>query len=238
MNELWIVRGAAENAPDLARLRLVAGLEVAAGVDCFWLRAPAGDEARERLLSTVAGRRFRLAEGDRLVPWGKLVPTERLPELGWRPIAEWMHTNLPVAAFPGTETSRVPLSLVRCRAERPAAALLTDADCWLRYATEAPEVRLRRLVFAMSRQRVFILGTPLPPIVGQPYAIEGGVAVACGWSISPAVGSAVIRELLRLETGDVALFGFDGSFQRIAGEHFMQAGRSAVRASVQGVADV
>jgi hypothetical protein len=271
VTERWIVRSDAQHASDLARLRLLAGLEVAEGDDCTWLRAPTGEEALERLLCTIAGQRFRLTEGDELVPWGKLVPSERLPELDWRAIAEWAAVTSPVAALPGIRTQRMRLSLVRCHAERAAGGLLTDWDRWFRYATEAPEVRLRPLVFAMSARdtskppplvqeagdvdrslrermdacapadlhhRVFVLGTPLPPIPGQPYSIDGGIAVACGWSLSPAVGSAVIRKMLSLETGDVALFNVDGSFERIAAEHFVRASRTAVRASVQGAADV
>jgi hypothetical protein len=235
-NECWIVRLDGKSAAGVARLRSVTGLQIAEGVDSHWLRACA-DGTLECLLRTVAGERFTLTDDDQLVPWGKRVPVERLSSLDWRPLAEWAAVTLPVAALPAELTSRVRLRLVRGGREQPAAALLTDWEQWFSYATEAPDVRLRPLAFARSvDQRVFIIGSPLPPVAGQSYAVEGGIAVPCGWSITPAVGSSVIRKLVSLEAGDIALCNADGSFERIAAEHFVAASRSAVRATAQGVA--
>lgn len=237
MNECWIVRIDEGHAAEVARLRGVAGLEVAETADALWLRAPAGGEAMERLLRTVAGPRFRLVQGDQLLPWGKRVPSERLPRLDWLPLAGWAAIAFPVAALSGQLSGRARLRVVRGGAERPPVALLAQFNDWLAYATEAPEIRLRRLAFALSEdRRVFVRGTPLPPLSGQPYAIDGGIAVPCGWSLLPAVGGAAMRELLALEEGDVALFASDGSFERIAADHFVKASRSAVRASSQEAA--
>ena len=251
----WIVRIVREHAPHLARLRGVAGLDVAETTDTLWLRASAGDDAKERLLRTVGGQPFTLFDGDLLVPWGMHVPTERLPRLDWLPIATWATIALPVAALPGQLASRVRLQVVRGGAERPPAAILADYDAWFTYATAASEVRLRPLAFAVSvdrslrermgekpanesARRVFILGTPLPPTPGQHYAVDDGIALPCGWTLSPAVGSTMIRKVLGLAEGDMALFASDGTFERIAAELFVRASRSAVRATAPGDAYV
>ena len=239
MSKDWIIRVTPEHARQLAGLRAVPGVEIAEAADTVWLRATSGDAALDRLLSAVAGERFQLIDGDQLVPAGRRVPTERLPRLAWQSLGDWSAIALPVAALPGQFSRRVALRLVRGGREQQPAALLADWNDWLAYATTAPEVRLRSLAFALSalhesRQRAFIVGTPLPPLAGQAYTLDDGIAVPCGWSLFPAVGSAAIRKLLALSEGDVAMFATDGSFERMAEEHFVRATRSAVRESARG----
>lgn len=243
MSDNHIVKIDLRHARQSASLRRLPGLEVAEEADAVWLRAPADDETLNRLLRALPGQRFRLIDGDQLVPWGKRVPTERLPRLDWRPLAEWSAIALPVAALPAPITSRVALQLVRGGPEQPPAALLADWQEWSSYATGAAEVRLRPLAFALSGpqesvQRAFIIGNPLPPLAGRPYTVADGIAVPCGWTFSPAVGGGVIRKLVALAKGDVALFDVDGTFERIAAEHFVPAGRGAVRESARGASHV
>lgn len=252
MSSYGIVKIDRDNVRQLAALRGLPHLEVAEEAEVVWLRAPGGDEAIDRLLSALPGERFQLIDDEQLVPWGKRVPTGRLPRLAWQPLASWSAIVLPVAAMPARGSSRIALRLVRGGPERPHAALLADWPDWLNYATAAPEVRLRSLTFALSAprksraeasphepaQRAFIVGSPLPPLAGHSYLLDDGIAVPCGWAFSPAVGSGVIRKLLGLSEGEVALFGVDGSFERIAGEHFVRASRSAVRESGRGAPHV
>ncbi|HVX12582.1 MAG TPA: hypothetical protein VHC22_15480 [Pirellulales bacterium] len=237
MKGTTIVRIGREHVRHVARLRGIAGLEAAEAGDTVWLRSSANDESLNQLLAGLGGERFELLDGERLVPWQARVPTERLPPLRWTSIAKWATIALPIAALPGRLVPRQPLRVVRGGAERPSAALLTVWRCWFDYATTAPEIRLRPLAFALAEDgRVLIRGTPLPPLSGQPYAVDRGVAVPCGWSLSPALESAIVCEVLGLAEGDIALFATDGTFERIAGEHFVRASRSAVRASGEGAA--
>jgi hypothetical protein len=229
-----MVRVNREHAGQLVRLRATSGLEVAETADAFWLRAPAGVEGIDRLLLAIDGERFQTSDGDLLVPYGKRVPSERLPRLRWQPLAQWSTIALPVAALPGQPTGRARLQLVRGGGARRPSALVTDCDRWLAYASTAAEVRLKSLAFALSQdRRVLIVGWPLPPVAGQAYVVDAGIATPCGWSISPNVGSDAIRKLLLLDEGDVALFAADGSFERIAAEHFVKGGRGAARASAE-----
>lgn len=226
-----MVRVDREHAWQLVRLRVTTGLEVAETGDALWLRAPAGVEGIDRLLLAIDGERFQTRDGDLLVPCGKRMPSERLPRLRWQPLAEWSTIALPVAALPGQPSRRVRLQLVRGGDARRPSGLITGCDRWLAYASTAAEVRLKPLAFALSQdRRVFVLGWPLPPVPGQPYVVDAGIATPCGWSLSPNVGSDAIRKLLSLDEGDVALFAADGSFERIAAEHFVKAGRGAARA--------
>jgi len=84
---------------------------------------------------------------------------------------------------------------------------------------------------------VVIRGTPLPPLAGARFVDRGGVAVPAGWTWSPAVDAPTLRRLLQLEKGDLTLWTLDGPWQRIAADDFARAGRSAIRATAEGLAD-
>lgn len=259
VSNCWLIKTDREHVRQIAALRHLPGLQVAEANETIWVRAAAGDETLDRVLKSLPGKRFQLLDDVQLAPWGKQVPTERLPRLAWQPIANWSAITLPVAAMPASVSKRVRLRMIRGGTAKLAAALLVDWQDWLKYAIGAPEVRLRPLVFALSAphetvsgmdmgaaqrsedglpsrydQRAFIVGSPLPPLAGYPYTLDDGLAVPCGWTFSPAVGSAVVRKLIALPADDMALFDIDGSFERIVGEHFVRASRSAARESARG----
>jgi hypothetical protein len=64
---------------------------------------------------------------------------------------------------------------------------------------------------------------------GTLCAEQAGIAVPVGWRFTPDVDFPVVAERLRLRPGDLALFHTDGTWERIAAEHFVKASRSAAR---------
>src|SRR5438128_320238 len=92
----WVGRiNAAESSP-LAELRLVAGLEAAEIGGVVWLRGSAWSEALRLALRGISGLdRFELLASGRLLAEGARVPSGRLPELRWEPLARWFPVTLP-----------------------------------------------------------------------------------------------------------------------------------------------
>jgi hypothetical protein len=128
----------------------------------------------------------------------------------------------------------VPLRLERAHEERPATLLLTTLAAWSAYATSAPAARLRPLRFAVAADgRAIVVGAPLPPIPGRRFAERDGIAVPCGFAWDPPVEPAVLREVLQLDAGDLALLDESGACEHIESAHFARASRAAVRATVE-----
>jgi hypothetical protein len=81
-----------------------------------------------------------------------------------------------------------------------------------------------------------VRGQPLPPLSGERFVECEGVAIPAGWHWSPNVEAVVLRELLCLTAGDVALLHVSGDYELVAAANFVQATRSAVRHTAEVMA--
>ncbi len=230
MSQSWALCLSRAEADSAARLRQIPHVEVCEVADNVWLRGPYREEIASLIYTMPTGVRYRVLDDGQLVPWGARVPKGQLPAGNWRPLAGWFELSLPTAALPDTLPSRAGLRLVRDLQERTPTLLVLPVDRWLRYAETAPQVRLDELQFAADECRqVLVRGTPAPPLAGERLVEECGIAVPAGWWWSAAVDGPVLRELLGLEAGELAILRLDGRVDRIAEGDFVRATRSAVR---------
>jgi hypothetical protein len=221
-------------ADDFAALRLFQGIEVVEVGGVWWLRGNKLEESLERELKKIPHLRvFEVLPSQRLRPIESRIPDRTLPPATWRPIKETVAVRLPVAGFGGEARQRIPLVLLRSAAEEKIAALQVSLDEWVRYATEAPAIRLKSLRFAaMEERQVLIVGHPLPGLSGKRYANSSGILTPCGFTWSPPVDAAVLRKLLNLKSSDIALLAEDNTHQVIHAEQFVPASRSAARTTM------
>jgi hypothetical protein len=213
-----------------ARLRQVRGVDVLPIADEIWLRGPfprgsagedlAEEELQQSLLRMLPGVRPYLVDGQgQLTALGNRVPSQRLPDGNWQPLAEWLHLELPVSntCWPAN-VSPISMSLVRCTEEFASTLLLTSFSWWAEWAETAPQWRLERLVFAvdsasgMSGMALVTGGTTVDAVLpgasalpltvprvlirGTPLPpLPGGTAVGAalpGASALPLTGSRVL----------------------------------------------
>ena len=216
---------------EFAALRLFPGIEAAEVGGAWWLRGGKLNETLERELKKIPRLSlFELLPSNRLRPIESRIPDKILPPANWRPIKERVTVGLPVAALAGEARQKIPVILVRSAKEEKAAALRVSLNDWVRFATHAPAIRLKPLRFAATEEReVLVLGHPLPGIPGKRYSQNSGLFVPCGFTWSPPVDAAVLRELFELKTSDIALLAEDNTHQVIHAEQFVPASRSAAR---------
>lgn len=231
MSRRWVVRIDKGEVESLAKLRLAQGAEVCEQEQEVWVRGESLDEPLARLLRRHPhARRHWVLADDQLVSPGKSVPRGYLPGGPWIPLRDWLTIRLPAAVPAERIGARVPVRMVRSAEQRQASVLVTDVFQWQTYGSCAPQVRLERWHFAAAAERrVVVRGCPLPPLPGQRYVEEEGVAVPAGWMWSPPVEAAVMRELLALEGLDLALLHHDATWERIPSGQFVRATRSAIR---------
>lgn len=183
---------------------------------------------------------------DKLVPWGKRLPVASLPDgLEWCALERFIGVRFPAVAMPG----RRPARSERARLElvRSANVVSFEANLWLS-SLEALQNMVRREVatrfshcqFAVSADGQAVLrGNSLPALPGRGYRCENGLALPLGWDLEFRVNGETIRSSLGLTGGDdVAVIHLDGSVDLIREADWKCLSRSAVRATVYGMADL
>jgi hypothetical protein len=238
MNTRWAWSLPIEKCHTLGPLRRWSGVEACEVEATVWLRAShLEDEQWERCRHLPGADRYTVLDDGQLLPVGHLAPRGYLPGGGWQPLAQWLAVAAPTADTTCRPPTPSALKLVRSTESCEPNLLLTTFAAWSAYTTTAPQVRLARWSFAADRDgHVAIRGTPLPPLLGQRFVEEEGVAVPAGWTWSPRVDAVVLRDVFGLDADDVALWNTGGSWQRIAADAWVQATRSAVRLTVEELA--
>lgn len=224
----WAARLPISARDALAWLRRQPGLEVHEQEATFWLRGQ-GEALHDHVLVLPGVAFFHVDAERQLIPRGKLVPDGRLPDGPWQPLDRWLPVALPTPAWPGTAGAPLAISVVPSTEERQANVLLTAWETWQNYAVTAPQVRLRQWQFAATTNQAVIRGAPLPPLPGNLFCETDGIAVQAGYHWSPPIDAAIIRAVLKLEKGDLALLHADGSWELLRHSQFAAATRSAVR---------
>ena len=238
----WAIRLDRRDVAAAGRLRLMAGVEVCEQGDAVWLRGPqSGEELQWQLAALAGARRFSVLPDGQLLPCGARVPQGWLPQGPWTALLRWMGCELPPAGLAGQGDALLSPALVRSDRVAEASLLLTRFDLWAAYALEAPQVRLDRWRFAVAAdgravvhdqsqsRQVANLSYVLPPLSGQRWVEQDGIAVPAGWTWTPAVEAALLWQVFGLAAGDVALWHVEGVWERIAADEFVRATRAAVR---------
>jgi MoxR-vWA-beta-propeller ternary system domain bpX2 len=219
----------------LAAIRLFPNIEVATFMAQIWLRIPLSNEglATEiRQLPLV--ETYLLDENELLYPLGGVTPVGKLMPMSWMSLPLFMPIELPVSVMPAEVSETVNTQIVASAKEQKAMALCTTSTEWLAYVITAPEVRLKRLKFAVSdANNVLIVGEPLPPIEGETYWLSNNIFMPSGYDFELPIVSELIYQKENLQNQAFLCFNTEGSHHRIEELDFVLATRSAVRLTFQ-----
>lgn len=203
------------------------------GAAAFLLRVPAQDEGDFRKLPLLA--RWGADGEGRLTREGCRVPESVLPAEGWVPAASLLPVGAPAKGLPGMPRPAVTFQLQQGGGEREAEALLCRAEDFLRWVGTAFSRRLVGLKFAASGDgRMFVAGTPLPPVQGVGYHSSGRLWIPGGYTLPDWIWSGLVEEVLELGGNRMVLLHPDGGHEDIASENLIPVTRAAVRATVAG----
>ena len=225
---MWAARLAIEDLAKAGELRLLPEVEILVNqeADEFWLRGPELTVAVQKLPVLDL---YQVVDG-MLVREGGTVPEGRLREGNWVAVAEWCKPVITDAALSGRLNQRMPLALVLSSVECESNGILTDYQSWKAWAASAPQIRLKRLKYAMNRDgAVFVRGTPLAPIAGVRYFCEDGIARPAGFDWSPRIRAGIVRKVIGLRPGDIAVFSADSNYTVIQAVNLVTATRSGAK---------
>jgi hypothetical protein len=230
MKELLIKLSLADKET-LGSVRTIPGLQVAVDDSWIWLRVK---EAKDNTMLSIrqlpAIHTYEMDELQNLFPAGGLTPVDRLKNLLWVPIKQFIEVELPTSAIPGNITQGYEVNLVPSTRLQEGQALITTLSLWKEYAHAAPEVRLARLRFALSEHNeVLVMGSPLPAIPGKEYWMQEGMLLPAGFDFDIPWLAPLIAGKLNPLKDSIIKFNEDSSWVKIPKEAFVPATRSAVR---------
>lgn len=229
-NATWAGCLKASSVASLDSLRLCRELEGCLTGDFLWIRGNL-TEALQKLINCVPWQRtYEVLPGGKLRARESFLPEGRLPAGPWRSLMDLLKPEMPMPLLPGQRKERIELSWHTAAEEKPLALLLTTAEHWLAFVSEAPEVRLKPLRFVQNGfGQILVQGNPLPSIPGWYFSMEDGIAIPAGKQVIPQLSSHTIRTTLGLAGGEIALLLEEGTFSGIPSHAWMQASPATVR---------
>lgn len=230
MKHPWAISIPLAEAATAASLRTVPKIEVAQTHSHIWLRGEPVPALEPLLRGLPSEGRFEWIKPNQLRPLSSRIPSVRLPDAPWIPIRDWCQVEWPIAALPAPDPRPIPLKWIRCGVPRESELLETTLPVLLEWAIDAPRIRLDRLRFAVrSREQILVWGSPLPPIDGSHYVIQGRIVSPSGWRWDPDLPPESIELWLRAGTDSLILLHPDGTFVRIHREQFVPMTPSALK---------
>ena len=218
----------------LAYFRIEKELEIAEEGDLLWVRGINGElSSNPEFLQLPIINIFRIDEEGRLFTPGKLTPVDVLKkEMSWQTILQYMKIILPVSSLPGRQEQKTSLHLRPSSNQREGIALKTDLEVWKHFAETASTLRLNRLEYAVSEQgKVFIIGTPLPPLPGIEYWNFEGFFLPTGFELEASIASHFVQKKFNEDGEAVLIFEEEGHLERISKTYFTRASRSSIRST-------
>ncbi len=212
---------------ELGPMRTREGWELCGEGGRWWLRVPEADAGMAMMVPSLG--RYRDDGMGGLVPVGKRLPVGRVPAGVWEPLVRSLPVAMPEVRAGGRVGDRVAVRLVPGREERKASLLLTDLETMLRWAEGASRLRMGRLEMAVSGRRVLVRGEPLPPVRGEAWYVEGGLAVPCGLVLGKCCRAEWVETVLGLGRGAMALMCEDGGCEVVPAEAFFGVTLGALR---------
>ncbi|MDB6070414.1 MAG: hypothetical protein JWL81_1585 [Verrucomicrobiales bacterium] len=220
----------ADSAESLAPHRTRPGWELCYGVGVLWLRIPDDSASLEAAASLPALARYQVDRLRRLIPFHATLPTGREPDGPWQALGEVLTVLPPPALFPGRMGGGFPVGLVRSSSLKEPAALLAPLSVLLGWAENAPRPRLRSLVFAAAPDgRVFVRGTPLPPVPGTAFYFQSNLALPCGWDFAPPLRADWVAQSLAVPVHSTVLLTPENGAVEISQESFVPLTLAALR---------
>ena len=225
----------------LADIRTHPNLRASALTPLIWLRGIFSKEKLPLSIQKLPIQSIYILKDNLLFPLGSLTPLSKLPDLEWRLLTDFIPIELPKSAFPALVETTTIVRLVVSEQEQKGVALLSDFEEWFKYVENAPDIRLRRLKFAVAENgQVLVMGDILPPIPGRMFWQDEQILLPFGTAFEWAITARLLSKKYKLDKTALLLFDTTSmdslehkSPQRIDLEYFVDCTRSAVRLTQQ-----
>ncbi len=184
-----LLRIAIRHSAYLRKLRHWETLEVTQTEEHFWLRGIQEAQLKSTPLRTLPFAETLRLENDLLFPLVGELPLGKAPQLrDWQAITTAFPMRKPSLNhnYFGLQT-QLSLQLEPSEAKQNPHALICEVSHLNQLLRETSAFRLRNLRWTLSpKRKALIVGTPLLPLPGATFWLQGQVLVPTGYRLNPA----------------------------------------------------
>ncbi len=221
----------------LSDIRLYSNVQVATNNNLVWVKGIISDQENDTQIKKIPFKNIYTIDKDsNLFNLGSLTPIDKLKVLDWITIDKFINLEFPSSLMAGRVKETHHVKLIKSDKVQTGNAMITDFEIWNNYAQNASEIRLNKLIFAVSKSnQVIIIGQPLPPIQGLEYWLNNDLLIPAGYDFEIPILANLIFEKLNIKNSSYILFDTNNQWQKIFKENFVNASRSAIRLTSQSV---
>lgn len=197
----------------------------------IWLKiSDQSEELMAKIKTLPVKEKYLLDKNDNLFFIDQLTPVAKLKNLNWLPINYFVSLEFPQSLSPAKVESNYLVKLIASARSENGQALITSLDLWKKYVETASEIRLNKLIFAVSENgQVLVIGEPLPSIPGKEYWLKDNILIPCGYNFEIPIIASLISEKLDSTKTNFIVFDINSDYEKISKENFVSVTRSAVR---------
>lgn len=174
-----------EHKDYLNQLRHWKNLKIASHANSIWIKEITHDQLNNNVFESIPYMEVYAIQNKNLIPKGKIIPTEIVPNLLWTPIQLAIPVQLPKlnSNYFGLTFSYTP-KLKKTEQEVPASVLISTINNVDHYINKSSKHRLQQIQWTrLPDNRVLFIGKPMLPINGEAYWISGDFIFPLGYNL-------------------------------------------------------
>jgi hypothetical protein len=186
-------------------------------------------------VQTLPSKKIYTEKEGKLFPVGSLLPEGRLPAVMWTPVGRAFPVSRPSLNhnyFGLNET--IEIRLIASEHEQDSQASLCSLEQLGAYLESAPAIRLKPLKWTIFDDRyAIVLGTPLLPVAGTAYWIDGSFLLPAGFQLELQVLNRELEQVIGVEKGDYVLWDRSGNYTVIKATEWEELSLSSFRLTMK-----
>lgn len=197
----------------LAGIRHWSNLKIATGEGLYWIKDFTSQQINSVEVKSIPFAKVFYIQDNKLFLLGKSLPERKAPSFLWTPITRGLPIVLPKQNhnYFGMP-QKIDLTISPSNKTREPFAILCDFHSLEKSLEAASSIRFQSLdwIILQKSNKVFILGTPLLPIIGETYWRQNNFLIPTGYDFNHATFINTLETRLNSEQDNWIIWTKEG----------------------------
>jgi hypothetical protein len=198
----------------LAAIRHFSNLKIGFEDENIWVKDLTEAQVKSTEVKSIPFKNIFYLKENKLYPQGKLLPYGNMPSLLWTPIERGLPVTLPAFNhnYFGID-DKLNIRIIPSTKEKVGTILLTTIEILENYIETAPAIRLKKLTWVLlDEYKVMLFGTPLLPIQGEVYWINGNFVLPAGYDLALYSITGLLDKKINPAGNNYVIWNTDSSY--------------------------